>query len=98
VGENGLMRHPSPAVPRLLAPAQVAELLQLDVDEVIELVHEGELRGVQLGSPARWRIEESSVEDYLAAQVEQSRRMALWRQSQVASFPEVWGPSTAHSV
>ncbi|MHC9045100.1 helix-turn-helix domain-containing protein [Microbacterium saperdae] len=92
------MPDASPAVPRLLAPAQVAELLQIGVDEVIDLVHEGELRGVQLGSPARWRIEESSVEDYLVAQVEHSRRMALWRQSQVASFPEVWGPSTPHSI
>ncbi len=92
------MPDSSPAVPRFLAPAQVAELLLIGVDEVIDLVHEGELRGMQLGTPARWRVEESSVEEYLAARVENSRRMALWRQSQVASFPEVWGGSTAQSL
>lgn len=82
-------------LPQYLAPAQVAELLRLSVHEVVELVQEGRLRGAQLGSPARWRIEETSIEEYLAEQSEIARRMALWRQSQTASFPEVWGTSTA---
>ncbi|MBD3752767.1 MAG: DNA-binding protein, partial [Micrococcales bacterium] len=30
-------------------------------------------------------------EAYLDDQVEQTRRMALWHQSQTASFPELWG-------
>lgn len=79
------------SAPRFLAPAQVAELLSIEVDEVIDLVHQGLLRGSQLGSPPRWRVEESSLSEYLDAQSEQSRRMALWRQSNEASFPEVWG-------
>lgn len=81
------------AAARFLAPAQVAELLTLEVDEVIALVLEGRLRGSQLGSPARWRVEAASLEEYLAEQAEEARRMALWRQSNVASFPEVWGSS-----
>lgn len=89
---------PSSRVPRYLAPAQVAELLAIDVHEVIELVHAGRLRGAQLGSPARWRVEESSIDGYLAEESETARRMALWRQSQVASFPEVWGTSSAHGI
>ncbi|WP_136055106.1 helix-turn-helix domain-containing protein [Microbacterium sp. K24] len=89
----------SPAsAPRFLAPAQVAELLSIGVDEVISLVHDGRLRGSQLGSPARWRVEESSLQGYLAEQSETARRMALWRQSQTASFPEVWGTSSAHGA
>jgi excisionase family DNA binding protein len=80
-----------PTGSRLLAPAQVAELLGIGVDEVVSLVHEGQLRGMRVGSPARWRIEEDSVEQYLADQIEEARRMALWRQSNVASFPELWG-------
>ena len=91
------MTAAEPRVSRYLAPAQIAELLGIDVAEVIELVHEGRLRGAQLGSPARWRVEEASIEEYLAAQSEDARRMALWRQSQTASFPEVWGTSSAHS-
>lgn len=80
---------------RYLAPAQVAELLSIGIDEVIRLVHEGRLRGAQLGSPARWRVEESSLSEYLAEQSEEARRMAVWHQSQAASFPEVWGTSSA---
>lgn len=85
------MPDASGAEPRFLSPAQVAELLGIEVDEVIALVHEGRLRGSQLGSPPRWRVEYSSLAEYLDAQSEESRRMALWRQSNEASFPEVWG-------
>lgn len=85
------MSERSDSAPRFLAPAQVAELLSIEVDEVIDLVQQGRLRGAQLGSPARWRVEESSLSEYLDAQSEEARRMALWRQSNEASFPEVWG-------
>lgn len=77
--------------PRFLAPAQVAELLSIEVDEVIDLVQQSRLRGSQLGSPPRWRIEEASLAEYLAEQSEEARRMALWRQANEASFPELWG-------
>ncbi len=77
--------------PRFLAPAQVAELLSIGVDEVIALVLDGRLRGAQLGAPARWRVEEASLTEYLAEQAEESRRMALWREANAASFPEIWG-------
>ena len=98
VRDNGAMADPLASAPRFLAPAQVAELLSIGVDEVITLVHEGRLRGSQLGTPPRWRVEEASLQDYLAEQSETSRRMALWRQSQTASFPEVWGTSSAHGI
>lgn len=91
-GHNGGMADSPASAPRFLAPAQVAELLDIDVDEVIALVMAGRLRGAQLGAPARWRVEEASVSDYLAEQTEDARRMALWRQADAASFPEVWGP------
>ncbi len=95
-GENEDMSASPVRASRYLAPAQVAELLSIEVDEVIALVHEGRLRGAQLGSPPRWRVEETSLEGYLAEESENSRRMALWHQSQTASFPEVWGTSSAH--
>jgi excisionase family DNA binding protein len=76
---------------RLLAPSQVAELLAVSVDEVLALVHDGHLRGFRVGTPARWRIEEESVGSYLDDQAEEARRIALWRQSNAASFPELWG-------
>lgn len=80
-----------PSDVRLLAPAQVAEVLGITVDEVMALIHERRLRGTRVGSPARWRIEEASVADYLDDQSEEARRMALWRESSAASFPELWG-------
>lgn len=85
------MTSPSASERRFLAPAQVAELLSIDVDEVIALIHEGRLRGSQLGSPARWRVEETSLAEYLDEQSESARRSAVWREANAASFPEVWG-------
>ncbi|WP_206535688.1 helix-turn-helix domain-containing protein [Microbacterium sp. 4R-513] len=76
---------------RMLAAAEAAELLGVSVDEVMELVQSAQLRGVRVGSPARWRIEAESIEHYLDDRVEEARRMALWRQSNEASFPELWG-------
>lgn len=81
----------SPDPARLFTPAQVAEMLHVPVDEVIALVLDGRLRGMKVGSPARWRIEAVSVEGYLDDQAEDARRMALWRESNAASFPELWG-------
>lgn len=65
--------------------------MSISVDEVVALVHDGLLRGAKVGAPARWRIEQSSVEGYLDEQAEQARRHALWEQSNAASFPELWG-------
>ena len=76
---------------RMLAPAQVAEVLGVSVDEVVALLLEGRLRGGRVGSPAQWRIDQASVAEYLDDQVEETRRMALWRESNAASFPELWG-------
>jgi excisionase family DNA binding protein len=76
---------------RYLDPAQVAELLGVSVDEVIALALERRLRGFKTGSPARWRIEEASVTDYVADETEATRRHALWEGSNAASFPELWG-------
>lgn len=96
--DNGDMSDAFTSAQRFLAPSQVAELLCIDVDEVVELVCAGRLRGSKLGSPARWRVEASSLGEYLAEQSEESRRMALWRQADEASFPEVWGTSHAHGI
>lgn len=80
---------------RYLTPAQVAELLAVDVDAVMALVHEGRLKGARLGSPAAWRVEQTSVSSYLNEQTEEARRIALWRESKLASFPELWGARDA---
>ncbi len=89
-GNNGGMSDSSTPA-RMVPPATVAEALSLSVDEVIELVRSGQLRGTRVGSSAQWRIDEASVTAYLDDQIEMTRRMALWEQSNEASFPELWG-------
>ncbi len=76
---------------RFLTPSQVAELLGLEVESVLELGREGRISAVRVGSPAVWRIDAESVDAYLADRAEDARRRALWRESQNASIPEVWG-------
>jgi len=76
---------------RLFAPAQVAELLSIDVDSVMRLAREGAVQAVRVGEPPVWRIDAASVNAYLEAQAEDGRRRALWAESQNASLPEVWG-------
>lgn len=90
-GDNGAMPDSPTSDVRLLAPAQVAEILGVTVDEVMSLVEHRRLRGLRVGSPARWRVEEASIAEYLDEQAEEARRIALWRQSNEASFPELWG-------
>ena len=51
-----------------------------------------------MGSPARWRVDQASVADYLDDQAEEARRMALWRQSSTASFPELWGTGVVRNA
>lgn len=92
------MSQPPSRAQRFLAPAQVAELLSIEVGEVVDLIYHGRLRGLKLGSPARWRVEESSLTEYLAEQSEEARRMALWQQANEASFPEVWGTSRSQGI
>lgn len=86
-----------PHAQRMLTPAQAGELLGVSVEEVMALLDERRLRGARVGSPARWLIEEHSVADYLDDQAEEARRMALWRQSNAASFPELWGTGTVRN-
>lgn len=90
VDNGGVPENSTPAV-RLLAPSQVAEILGVGVDEVIALVMDGRLRGMRVGAPAQWRVDEASISTYLDDQAEEARRIALWHQSQTASFPELWG-------
>lgn len=92
---NGGHHERMPADPspeeRFVDLEHVAAVLAVAPDDVIALVHEGHLRGAEVGSPARWRIDQDSVDTYVDSRTEDTRRAALWRQSQAASFPELWG-------
>jgi len=82
------MRSPNS---RYIDPETVANRLGTSPDEVISLITRGEIRGIQLGDPPRWVVDEASVTAFIDDRIEIARRSALWRQSQEASFPELWG-------
>lgn len=90
-GHNDRMTDDSSPLERFAELVDVAAALALTPEEVLDLVREGHLRGMRVGSPGRWRIDLDSVDAHVDARVEDARRAALWRQSQAASFPELWG-------
>lgn len=88
----------TPPDSRLLAPAQVAELLGISVDDVVDLVRTARIRGVRVGSSAQLRVFARSVSDYLDDLAEEERLAALWRESNEASFPELWGTGVVRNA
>jgi len=53
--------------PRFLTPADVADVLNVSVPQVMALLRSGELRGVKIGGKGEWRVENQALEDYIAA-------------------------------
>lgn len=72
---------------RLLTIADTAELLNLTVSEVTELVLGGELPAIRFGV-GTWRIEQEVLRDYITGKYEEARRSALWNESVQAELPE----------
>lgn len=77
------------SIGRFLTVADASEILNISAREVLELVHSAELPAIQVGSPGRWRIERSVLEDYIAGKYEEARRMSLWEQANLASIVEI---------
>jgi excisionase family DNA binding protein len=57
----------------LLRVSEVAAVLRVHRDTVLDLMHERELFGVMVG--ARWRIYRTSVVDYLARQERKAKAL-----------------------
>ncbi|WP_022881600.1 helix-turn-helix domain-containing protein [Gryllotalpicola ginsengisoli] len=74
---------------RFLTVADTAEILNVEVSEVMALVESGELPAIQVGP--QWRIEREVLESYISSLYEQQRRRALWEQSDFASLAELSG-------
>lgn len=57
-------------LPRFLTTTQVAEMLAVTVDKIVDLIHSGQLPAVnvalQRGGKARWRISATDLENFLA--------------------------------
>lgn len=86
--------HPDPAdaaVGRFLTIADAAELLSLSAAAVFDLIQAGEITAIRTGGRGRWRIEADMIDRYLEGQFEQSRRMQLWNEAELAPLPEISG-------
>lgn len=88
-GNNRTMTDSSGALARFLTLADTAEVLSLEPDEVVALVERGELPAIRVGG--HWRVEREVLEGYIEAMYEESRRRALWQQSDYANIPELSG-------
>jgi excisionase family DNA binding protein len=85
----------SVGIARFLTLADVAEVLSVSVADVSHLVRSGELPAMRVGSGGVWRVERTALEAFIEAQHEQTRRMSLWQQSNIASiidFPQSGRP------
>jgi len=74
---------------RFLTLADTAEILNLSASQTYALVRSNELPAIKIGAHGQWRVERSVLESYIAAKYEESRRMGLWNQSDLASVVEV---------
>ncbi|SDR79566.1 helix-turn-helix domain-containing protein [Agrococcus carbonis] len=74
---------------RLLAVADVADVLGTTPDAVVDLLEAGDLRGVRLRGA--WRVADDEVQAWIDRELEIERRRGLWRQAQSASIADLFG-------
>jgi len=79
------------SVGRFLTVADTADILNISAAEVMDLLRTGELPGIKVGSPGRWRIERDRLEAYIDGKYEEARRMSLWQESDLGGIPEIAG-------
>jgi excisionase family DNA binding protein len=58
--------------PRFLQLADVAEVLNISVNQVYALVRRGDLLAVKIGGRGQWRVEADQLEAYIARLYEQT--------------------------
>ena len=73
---------------RFLSVADTAELLDLEPAEVLAMIASGELPAIKLGAAGTWRIEREVLELVIQDKYEETRRMALWNEANLASITE----------
>lgn len=81
--------NPADGLGRFLTLADTAEVLSVSPHEVLDLVRSGELPAINVGGKGQWRIENSVLESYIEALYEETRRLSLWNQSDIATVTEV---------
>ncbi|NNG36665.1 helix-turn-helix domain-containing protein [Nakamurella sp. DB0629] len=62
---NAERAAPTVANDRFLTLADVADVLNVSLDQVTALLHNGDLKGIQIGGRRQWRVERSKLEEYI---------------------------------
>jgi hypothetical protein len=73
------------ALGRFLTLADISLILNIPVGDVLELVRTGELPALKITPAGSWRVERTMLESYITAKYEESRRLALWQQSEAGT-------------
>ena len=53
------------AIPRLLEPAEVAEILRVPTSQVKTLMRNGSLKALKIGARGVWRVAEEDLREYI---------------------------------
>lgn len=77
------------SIGRFLTLSDTADILNVSLSQAYALVRSGELPAIKLGGNGHWRIERDQLEAYISAKYEESRRAALFNQSDYADIPEL---------
>ncbi|MFM6973893.1 MAG: helix-turn-helix domain-containing protein [Agromyces sp.] len=82
---------------RLLTVADVADVLNLSIEEVHELIATGELPAIRL-STGLWRVETEVLRGYIEGKYEEERRSQLWAQAEFSDIPEITGNRNSRTL
>jgi excisionase family DNA binding protein len=74
---------------RFLTLTDTADVLNISISQAYSLVRSGELPAIKVGGNGHWRIERDLLEAYIASRYEETRRQALWNESDYANIPEL---------
>lgn len=78
------------ALGRFFTIAETAEMLNVSVGDVDELIRTGELPAIQV-RPGLWRIEDVHIEAYIALKYEENDFRLRWQGAQYADVAELAG-------
>lgn len=83
-------RSPAPDLGRFLTVADIAEVLNVSASQAYAMVRSGELPAIKLGGSGHWRVERTVLEGWITDKYEESRRRAMWNESEFADLPELF--------
>lgn len=74
---------------RFLTLADVADVLNVELDVARALVESNELAAIRIGEAGEWRIEQQALEDYIQDQYELQRRTAMFEEHEFDDIGEI---------